>query len=208
MSNDPVVPQDRATPKSANLATGGRADATPAGATRALRRVRQSREFAPEPLTAAEVDAVVDAARWSGSARNSQPWRFIVIRDTATLRRLAAIGAPQTRPLETAVAAVAVILRAADADASSTAYDEGRAVERALVAATVLGFGAGISWIRRDVRAAVAETLGLPPDRIPRTIVSLGHPSAAARRAKSAPGTARLPRSEVVFEERWPADSS
>jgi nitroreductase len=201
MSSDPEPPLTQAT-----LTEGTPAQMSPGEATRPLRRVRQYREFGPEPLTAAEVDAVVDAARWSGSSRNSQPWRFIVIRDTATLRRLAGIGSPQTRPLQTAVAAIAVVLTAEEVDESWAAYDEGRAAERALVAATVLGFGAGISWIRRDVRPAAAEALGLPPDRVVRTIVALGHPSPAARRPKSAPGTARLPRSEVVFVERWPTE--
>jgi len=36
--------------------------------------------------------------------------------------------------------------------------------------------------------------------------VQVGHPTDAARRPKSAPGEARLPREEVVFEERWPGE--
>jgi hypothetical protein len=48
--------------------------------------------------------------------------------------------------------------------------------------------------------------LGVPEDRQVRTIIAIGHPTAAARRPKSAPGEARLPREETVFEERWPAD--
>ncbi len=176
--------------------------------TRSLRRVRQIREFVPEPLTDAEVDAIVDAARWSGSSRNVQPWRFIVLRELDTLRRLAEIGAPQTFPLATAVAAIALVVPADPADAIWVAYDEGRATERILIAAGELGLGAGITWIRRDIEPRVAELLGLPDDRIVRTIVAIGHPSEAARRPKSAPGTARLPRPEVVFPERWPADRS
>lgn len=174
--------------------------------TRPLRRVRQIRDFAAEGLTDAEVDAIVDAARWSGSSRNVQPWRFIVLRELATLRRLAEIGAPQTVPLATAAAAIALVVPADPADAIWVAYDEGRATERILIAASQLGLGAGITWIRRDIEPRVAELLGLPDDRIVRTIVAIGHPSEAARRPKSAPGTARLPRTEVVFPERWPTD--
>jgi hypothetical protein len=37
-----------------------------------------------------------------------------------------------------------------------------------------------------------------------RTIVQLGHPTAAALRPKAAPGEARLPRDETVVHERWP----
>ncbi|MFI5226687.1 MAG: nitroreductase family protein [Candidatus Limnocylindrales bacterium] len=177
---------------------------TPGERTRSLRRVRQIREFASRPLTDAELDAIVDAARWSGSSRNVQPWRFIVLREVEPLRRLAEIGTPQTIPLATAVAAIALVVPADPADAVWVAYDEGRATERILIAAGELGLGAGITWIRRDIEPPVAALLGLPEDRIVRTIVAIGHPSEAALRPKSAPGTARLPRTEVVFSERWP----
>jgi len=50
----------------------------------------------------------------------------------------------------------------------------------------------------------MAELIGLPADRYVRTIVAVGHPTEAASRPKSAPGEARLPRSETVFRERWP----
>jgi hypothetical protein len=71
----------------------------------------------------------------------------------------------------------------------------------------MLGLGSGISWIRSGFQPAVREILGLPDDRIVRTIMSLGHPSEAARRPKAAPGQARRPRAEIVFEERWPGRS-
>ena len=39
-----------------------------------------------------------------------------------------------------------------------------------------------------------------------RTLLALGHPTPEARLPKSAPGEARLPRDEVVFDERLPRD--
>ena len=123
-----------------------------------------------------------------------------------SLRAIHRAGLPQTRGLETAVAAVAIVLPADPDRAVHDAYDDGRVAERLLVAASILEIGAGISWIRTDVRPAVAKILHLPPDRMVRTIVQLGHPTIGARAPKSAPGTARLPRDEVVFQERWPAD--
>ena len=48
---------------------------------RPLLRARQVREFTPEPPTDADLEALTEVARWTGSSRNSQPWRFIVIRD-------------------------------------------------------------------------------------------------------------------------------
>lgn len=176
----------------------------PADVVRPILRARQVREFTSEPLEPAQLDALADAARWSGSSKNSQPWRFIVIRDPETLRAIHEAGLPQTRSLATAPAAIAITMPAEEGRGISLGYDEGRAAERILVAASMLDIGAGIAWVRGEARATVAEVLGLPDDRFVRTIVALGHPSAAARRPKSARGEARLPRAETVVEDRWP----
>lgn len=177
----------------------------PKAAVRPLLQARQVREFTDAPVDPRALDAIADAARWSGSSRNSQPWRFIVIRDRGTLRRLAELGLPQTRSLATAGAAVAIVLRQQPGSGISHAYDEGRAAERILTAASLVGLGAGVAWLRSEVRPAAGDLLGLPEDRFVRTVVAVGHPTDSAQRPKSAPGQARLPRDETVFWERWPA---
>ncbi|HJP70980.1 MAG TPA: nitroreductase family protein, partial [Candidatus Limnocylindria bacterium] len=100
-----------------------------------LLRVRQTRQFTSEPITAEEVDAIADAARWSGSSQNKQPWRFITIREPETLRAIAEAGLPNTRSLTSATAAIAVVMAAEPQSKIGQAYDEGRAAERMLVAA-------------------------------------------------------------------------
>ena len=119
----------------------------PADRLRPLRQIRQIREFTDEPVDRAALDAIADVGRWSGSSSNSQPWRFIVVTDAAVLRRLAVIGLPQTRSLQTATAAIAIVLPADDGHEVGHAYDEGRAAERILIAAHMLDLGAGIAWI-------------------------------------------------------------
>jgi nitroreductase len=177
----------------------------PSVALRPLRRVRQVRQFTDEPLTDAEIDAVVDVGRWSGSSRNSQPWRFVVVRDGTTVSRIAELGAPHTRALTTARAAIAVALPADPEHAVSLAFDDGRASERMLIAANLLGLAAAIAWLPLGVRPSVAELLRLPPDRAVRTILALGHAAPEALAPKSPAGQARLPRSETVMSERWRA---
>jgi len=61
---------------------------TPRDRIRPLLRARQVREFTDEPLTDAELEAITDVARWTGSSRNSQPWRFVIIRDPDAVGRL------------------------------------------------------------------------------------------------------------------------
>jgi hypothetical protein len=75
---------------------------------RALLRTRQTREFTDDPVDEADLTALADVARWSGSSANTQPWRFIVIREEATLRKIADAGMPQTRSLRSAMAAIAI----------------------------------------------------------------------------------------------------
>ena len=180
-------------------------DETALERVRPLLRARQVREFTPEPPTDAELEALTEVARWTGSSRNSQPWRFIVIRDPVTIKRIHDLGVPQTRSLLTAPAAIAIVLSGDEADVEH-AYDEGRAAERLLIAAGLLGLAAGVAWIFPVLQPEVGRILELPADRFVRTIVAVGHATEAAQRPKSAPGAARLPRSETIFSERWPQD--
>ena len=176
----------------------------PSDKVRPLLRTRQTREFTDEPVGVADLTALADVARWSGSSANTQPWRLIVIREEATLRGIAGAGMPQTRSLQSAMAAIAIALPEEQGKAVSHAFDEGRAAERILVGATMLGLGAGIAWILAAARGTVGGLLHLPGEWRVRTVVAIGHPSEAAMRPKSAPGQARLPREQVVFDERWP----
>lgn len=171
---------------------------------RPLLRVRQIREFSDQPIDPAALDAIADAARWTGSSQNTQPWRFIIIRDVETLRAIADAGLPSTRSLATATAAIAVVMPEQQGRAVSLAYDEGRAAERILIAASLCGLGAGIAWVKTEARPIIAELLRLPADRFVRTVAAIGHPSQKARKPKAPPGEARLARNETVFAEHWP----
>jgi nitroreductase len=180
-------------------------DPHPRAAVRPLLRTRQVREFTAEPPTDAQLDAILEVARWTGSSKNTQPWRFILIRDPAVIREMADAGMTLTRSLQSATAAIAIVLPGDPEQATSLAFDEGRAAERMLTAASMVGIAGAVAWLKGPARTIVAERLGLPPDRMIRTVMALGSPTDAARAPKRPPGTARLPREELVFEERWPS---
>jgi nitroreductase len=187
-----VTDTDRPAPASASLER-----------LRPLISVRQFREFTDEAVSREDLEAIAAVARWSGSSTNSQPWRFVVVQDLTTIRRIAAAGLPSTRSLRTAMAAFALVLPDEPGHQVSYAYDEGRVAERILTAAGLIGLGAGIVWIPPDLRPVVRELLGVPDDHVVRTVMSLGHPTDSARGPRSAPGTARLPLDELVSWERW-----
>jgi nitroreductase len=171
--------------------------ATADAVLRDMRRTHQVRQFTDEPVAEDDLGAILDVARWSGSASNRQPWTFIVLRDRAERVHLAEI-APNARHV--AGAAVAIAIAMTGGNPEWDAYDEGRAAERILIAAGALGLGAAIGWLPETARAEVATLLGLTAPAFVRTVVSLGHPTDAARQPRSAPGTARRPLSELVRE--------
>jgi nitroreductase len=176
-------------------------------AVKPLIRVRQMREFSGKRVTKAELDAITEVARWSGTSRNEQPNRYIAIRKADTIRQVAELGLPQTRGLPTATAAIVIVEPDEPERGISRAFDDGRAAERILIAANLLGLGGGISRVRPDVRDPINELLGLPANRSVRTIVALGHPTADALEPKSRPGQARRSREEMIYEEHWPYGS-
>lgn len=60
----------------------------------ALRGNPSIREFTDQPVTDAEVTAILDDARFAPSGGNRQPWRVAVVRDAALRRRLADLCGP------------------------------------------------------------------------------------------------------------------
>jgi nitroreductase len=177
---------------------------TPLELVKPLIRVRQMRDFSGKRVTNAEMQAITEVARWSGSSRNEQPCRFVALRNKTVIREIAELGLPQTRGLPTANAAIAIIVPDEPERELSRAFDDGRAAERILVAANLIGLGGGISRVRKDVREGINTILHLPSNRSVRTIVAIGHPSVDALEPKAQPGKARLPREDVVYAECWP----
>jgi nitroreductase len=165
--------------------------------------VRQVRQFTDDPVSDAQLDAIADVGRWSGSSRNSQPWRFIVLRDTALVRRMGELDMPHSRALTTATGAVVVVIPADGGAPQGHAYDEGRAAERMLIASSMLRLGGGLLWVSPARRESVNELLGIPPGWTARTVVAVGHPADEALAPKVPQGQARLPRSRTVSVDRW-----
>lgn len=53
---------------------------------------RSIRSFTEEPVSEEAIRMILEAARLAPSGENAQPWRFIVVRDAETRKRLGAIG--------------------------------------------------------------------------------------------------------------------
>ena len=165
-----------------------------------LRALRAVRQFRPDPVPQHVVDDILEVARWSGSASNRQPWELVVIRDRDTLRALAEVKGYASH---LAGAPLGIVLVMAGERFEQETYDEGRLSERIMLAALAHGVGSSIGWIVGDGREAAKEILGVPPERMVRTAISLGYPDEEARRARTRMGQARKPLAEIVHEERY-----
>lgn len=169
----------------------------------AIRRVSQIRLFSSDPVPEDVVDQLLELARWTGSSKNGQPWRFVVVRDNERLQKIAALR-PNINWLAAAPLGIAIVLDGGDA--VSEAYDEGRLTERLLTGATLLGYGGGVAWFGDAAQQAEAKrTLGIPEDRTARQIVMIGRPTSTKDPRPSGPSRGRKPLSELVSYDRWGA---
>jgi nitroreductase len=173
--------------------------ASPLDTLEAIRTVRQIRQYAPDPVPDDVLTHLLRVARWTGSARNSQPWHFIVVTDRDRLHALSQFR--QQYWLASAPLGIAIILDGTEP--IDEAYDEGRLTERILVAANALGYGGGVAWYgNADHQAEAKRILGVPADRTARSIVMIGRAISREdplRRRRAG----RRPLSELVSYERW-----
>jgi nitroreductase len=165
-----------------------------------LRGLRAVRHFRPDPVPEGVIDDLLTAARWTGSARNRQPWEFIVVRDRETLRSLAAL---EGFAKHLAGAPLAIVLVMAGEEEEQEIYDEGRLSERIMLAAAAHGLGACIGWFKGDGVAAAKEILGVPASRRLKTALSIGRVDEAARAARNRPEQPRKPLAALVHQERY-----
>ena len=167
---------------------------------RFLRNLRAVRQFLPEPVPQDVIDDILEVARWTGSSTNSQPWDLIVVRDRAMLQTLSQL---EGSVKYMANAAFAIVVVMAGENKNTEPFDEGRLVERLLLAASAHGVGAGLGWLRGEGREEAKRLLGVPESRNLRATVSFGYPDKAAPRDRPRPEQPRKPLSEIVHHERF-----
>ena len=161
---------------------------------------RSIREYTDAPIPEEMIADLLRAAMAAPSAAAKDPWRFVVVRDRATLRRLAE-ALPYGRMLAGAGAGFVVcgdLAAAHDGQLSYLLQDCSAAIENLLIAAHVLGLGA--CWLGvhpREVRmAALRSLLGIPGAIIPVSAIAVGWP------AEQKEARTRF-EARCVHHERW-----
>ena len=168
-----------------------------------LRGLRQIRQLKPEPVPDQALQEILDVARWTGSARNIQPWDLVVIKDRATLRKLGTIEGGRGPHLVNAGLGIALVMSGDLEHPDFDTYDEGRLSERIMLAADALGLGSAIGWFKDAASDEAKRILGVPQERLLRTIMSIGYTDAEAYRQRQRPAQPRKGLGDIVHHERW-----
>ena len=187
---------------------------------------RAIRRFKADPVSDEQVHKLIESATKAPSGANSQRWRFIVIRDAGTKRRIgdyyrlawdAAYGSqadppPTIQPRVRASAAdlaehihevPVMILACIEHDGGPSTMGRGSsiypAVQNLLLAARVLGLGSVITSLHKRHEAEVKELLGIPENVETAALLPIGYPAEGTRYGP----TRRSPVEDVAYRERW-----
>jgi len=159
---------------------------------------RNVRSYADRPVTATDLDQILEAGRRTPSSRNTQPWDFVLVTDRAQLQELATVWVGAGH-VATSAATVAMVI-GTDADhARRVQFDLGQAAMSIMLAAADLGVGSCHSGIGDQDLAD--RLLGLPADRRCAFLISLGYP--ADRPLAPIANPDRRPFDEVVHRGTW-----
>jgi nitroreductase len=149
-----------------------------------IRTRRTTRTFLTKEIPEQTIRHILEAGRLAPSARNLQPWNFVVIQDKSILQQLGSLCITG-RFIEQASCAVAVVT---DPTNSWHEIDGARAVQNMELAGW--NEGVGTCWIGSMNRDRIKELLAIPPALHLLTILPFGYPDqpdAPRRRTKKPP---------------------
>ncbi|HUS85154.1 MAG: nitroreductase family protein [Anaerolineales bacterium] len=168
----------------------------------AIRIKRAIREFSAEPLPEDVMRAIVDAGRRAQSAKNRQPWHFIVIRDRETLKKLAELG---TYAGHLAGAALGIAIVTPDPNQRwSILFDAGQAAAYMQLAAWELGVGSCPATIYQP--EAARALLGYPQDLHLHVSLSFGYPAHPEQMTEIPKAGGRKNYAKIAHLDRWTDD--
>jgi nitroreductase len=176
-----------------------------------LARRWSTRAYTEQSIDAGALESLLEAARWSPSSGNGQPWRFVIARkeDVAGFERIASTlagGNAWAKKAAVLMVAVAALDRAPGKPNPTALFDVGLACENMALQATSMGLSLHMMG---GFNADMARELLQIPDRfVPICAISVGYPAdpntlSEELRAKDLTPRVRKPLSEVVFNGAW-----
>ncbi len=170
---------------SVRWATTGSGESAPANADSVVYNnimTRTSvRSYLDKPVEDSKIDTLLHAAMAAPTAMNTQPWHFVVIKDRATLDKIAEVT-PNARMAAEAPLAIVVCGNMTNEHADVVrmfwTQDLSAATENLLLQAHAMGLGAVWTGTYPDQQRcdAVSSLLSLPDNLIPLCTVVIGYP--------------------------------
>jgi nitroreductase len=166
----------------------------------AIRARRDVRAYSSEPISADDLDQILEAGRRSPSSRNWQPWDFVVVTGPSRLAELARVG-PGAGHVAGSAATVALIAPQPDGqrERDRCYYDLGQATMSIMLAAAGLGIGSGHAGVADQ--ALARKLLGFGEDRFCPYLITLGYPAGRPLTPVIRPD--RHPFEDIVHREHW-----
>ena len=149
-------------------------------ALEAIRTRHSTRSFVQKPISKETLEAIVDAGRWGPTARNEQPWEFVLVTQPEALKRIA-FFTDYGRFIMQASACVAVFCK----DTKYYLEDGCCATVGMMVAATALGVQS--CWVAGDKKPyaeSIRKLLEVPEGHKLVSLVVLGHEDKQTPRAR------------------------
>jgi nitroreductase len=166
----------------------------------AIRARRNVREYTSESVSDADLDRIAEAGWRAPSAKNRQPWDFVIVTDKTALQELSTVWMGAGHIARAAAAIIFVIPVPADERRKVTdQYDIGQATMAMMLAATDLGIGTGHSSVGDQDKARAI--LGVPDDYLVAYMLGVGYP--ADRPLAPVRKPSRRPFDEVVHHGHW-----
>jgi nitroreductase len=156
------------------------------------------RSYLNKSVEQVKLDRILEAARMAPSGSNRQPWKFVVVRDAETRKKLVRACSDQTFVGQAPVVIAAVGLtpdRVMSCEVPGDPVDVAIALEHVALAATAEGLGT--CWIGAFNQGRVRALLGIPADAKVIEVMTLGYPG-DHRRPKS-----RKPMKELISYGHW-----
>jgi len=166
-----------------------------------LRSLRAVREYTPEPIAEEVLDDILEVGRWSGSASNYQWAEVVVVTDPAVKQAITDGG---VRAGAGSAVSLVLVTPGNPDQHDLEVLDEGRLVERLLLAAAAYGLGANIGTLKGEGPATIKGLLGIPAERRAWSVITIGHIDQAAFDARSRnPRAGRKPIVDFAHRERY-----
>jgi len=160
---------------------------------RAIVSKRDRRAFLPRPIPADAMQRILQASRMTGSSKNAEPNRLVLVRDPERLQAMGALS-PLGKFVGRSAATIVIV------QVQEHPFDAGRCAQNMMLAAWADGIGSCPAHLPEP---ELAKLLGIPPEVHVNRVIAFGYLDPERTAAPSAVARRRLPLEGLVHHETW-----